>query len=236
MSKKVVPVVETVIVDRVVEVPVVQTVMVEREILVEKEVPVEVTVEKEVVVEREVTVVVEKEVVVIQERIVEVTAGPVCVANPPRRQLLQTPTPLRPSATPIVATPTPLRPTATPVVNEQSRIAFTSDRDGDFEIYVMNTDGNGVVQLTDDDADKPTAEFVTGRSPHRVRIRPRRCPGDLLDERGRKRSLTADGQLRNGLGPELVSGWTPHRVLILSRRRLRDLRGEFGRHRRQAAD
>ncbi len=31
------------------------------------------------------------------------------------------------------------------------RIAFVSDRDGDDEIYVMNADGGGVVQLTDND-------------------------------------------------------------------------------------
>ena len=30
-----------------------------------------------------------------------------------------------------------------------SRIAFNSDRDGDYEIYVMNADGSGVIQLTD---------------------------------------------------------------------------------------
>ena len=29
-----------------------------------------------------------------------------------------------------------------------TKIAFTSDRDGDIEIYVMNADGSGVVRLT----------------------------------------------------------------------------------------
>ena len=33
-----------------------------------------------------------------------------------------------------------------------TRIAFSSDRDGDFEIFVMNIDGTGVVQLTHNDA------------------------------------------------------------------------------------
>jgi Tol biopolymer transport system component len=32
-----------------------------------------------------------------------------------------------------------------------ARIAFSSDRDGDFEIYVMNADGSGQTQLTDND-------------------------------------------------------------------------------------
>ena len=45
------------------------------------------------------------------------------------------------------ATPTP---TPTPV----SRIVFYSDRDGDYDIYVMDADGTHVQQLTDnDDAD-----------------------------------------------------------------------------------
>ena len=33
------------------------------------------------------------------------------------------------------------------------RIAFASDRDGDYEIYVMNADGSGVTRLTDNSAD-----------------------------------------------------------------------------------
>jgi Tol biopolymer transport system component len=32
------------------------------------------------------------------------------------------------------------------------KIAFASDRDGDFDIYIMNADGSGVTQLTDDPA------------------------------------------------------------------------------------
>ena len=38
-------------------------------------------------------------------------------------------------------------------VDSSGRIAFVSDRDGDSEIYVMNGDGSGVVQLTDNDSD-----------------------------------------------------------------------------------
>ncbi|MFP4466164.1 MAG: TolB family protein, partial [Candidatus Goldiibacteriota bacterium] len=34
-----------------------------------------------------------------------------------------------------------------------SKIAFTSDRDGNDEIYVMNADGSGQVRLTNDAAD-----------------------------------------------------------------------------------
>ncbi len=37
--------------------------------------------------------------------------------------------------------------------SEDGKIAFTSDRDGDEEIFVMNADGTGVTQLTDNDVD-----------------------------------------------------------------------------------
>ncbi len=33
-----------------------------------------------------------------------------------------------------------------------SRIAFSSDRDGNYEIYVMNADGSGQTRLTDNEA------------------------------------------------------------------------------------
>ena len=46
--------------------------------------------------------------------------------------------------------PTP-RPTNTPGL--EGKIAFASDRDGNFEIYVMNADGTGQVRLTDNPAD-----------------------------------------------------------------------------------
>jgi hypothetical protein len=32
----------------------------------------------------------------------------------------------------------------------KGKIAFTSDRDGNFEIYIMNVDGSGQVNLTND--------------------------------------------------------------------------------------
>ena len=47
-----------------------------------------------------------------------------------------------------------------------SRLVFTSDRDGDLEIYVMNADGSGVVQLTDDEVDNGAAD----RAPDGERI------------------------------------------------------------------
>jgi len=39
------------------------------------------------------------------------------------------------------------------------RIAFASDRDGDFEIFVMNPDGTRVVKLTDKQASDATPRW-----------------------------------------------------------------------------
>ena len=46
------------------------------------------------------------------------------------------------------------------------RIAFVSDRDGDAEIYVMNADGSGVVQLTENDS----SDWFPAWSPDGMRI------------------------------------------------------------------
>jgi hypothetical protein len=59
-----------------------------------------------------------------------------------------------PTATEIASTSTP-EPTATQVVLGvvTDRIAFVSNRDGNNEIYVMNGDGSGLTNLTDNPAD-----------------------------------------------------------------------------------
>jgi TolB protein len=49
---------------------------------------------------------------------------------------------------------------------DNGRIAFSSDRDGDFEIYSMNPDGSGVVQLTND----PSNDFNASWSPDGTKI------------------------------------------------------------------
>ena len=69
-----------------------------------------------------------------------------------------TPPPPEPTATPTPqATPTPT-PTPTPTVTPtptpeppavRTQIVFTSNRDGDWDIYVMDADGGNVRQLTD---------------------------------------------------------------------------------------
>ena len=43
------------------------------------------------------------------------------------------------------------------------RIAFHSQHDGDWEIYVANADGSGLEQLTDNDDDRLLACVVAGR-------------------------------------------------------------------------
>jgi Tol biopolymer transport system component len=35
-----------------------------------------------------------------------------------------------------------------------SKLLFVSNRDGDYEIFVMNADGSGLTQLTDDEEDE----------------------------------------------------------------------------------
>ena len=49
---------------------------------------------------------------------------------------------------------------------EQSRIAFTSHRDGNWEIYVMNADGSGQTCLTKN----PAADVVPSWSPDGRRL------------------------------------------------------------------
>jgi hypothetical protein len=44
------------------------------------------------------------------------------------------------------------------------QIAFASNRDGNYEIYTMNEDGNDVTRLTDDDADDREPDWGTNTS------------------------------------------------------------------------
>ena len=50
--------------------------------------------------------------------------------------------------------------------DSQAQIAFSSDRDGEFEIYVMDEDGSNVIQLTD----HPHTDFTPAWSPDGKRI------------------------------------------------------------------
>ena len=78
------------------------------------------------------------------------------------------PTPQR-TTTPvvIVVTATPVR-APTPSPAPDGRIAFVSDRDGNQEIYLMDSDGSGLARLTKNDAKGPEASVVPRRPPHRI--------------------------------------------------------------------
>jgi hypothetical protein len=63
-------------------------------------------------------------------------------------------------------TPTPTSPPATATPPRAGRILYTSERDGDFEVYIMDEAGVELAQLTDNDADEFTPRF----SPDGTRI------------------------------------------------------------------
>ena len=84
--------------------------------------------------------------------------GPVGTPTP-------TPTPT-PTSTPTpapTATPTP---TPTPTPGPSGRIAFDSNRNGNYEIYVMNADGTGQTKITNNSAN----DLVPAWSPDGSRI------------------------------------------------------------------
>jgi Tol biopolymer transport system component/tRNA A-37 threonylcarbamoyl transferase component Bud32 len=76
-------------------------------------------------------------------------ATPTWSPSPESKLVVPTETPTatstRPPATPTITPSATTVPSPTPV---PERIAFSSQRDGNWEIYVMNTDGSGVTQLT----------------------------------------------------------------------------------------
>jgi Tol biopolymer transport system component len=66
----------------------------------------------------------------------------------PRVEPMATPTP---APLPPTDTPTPVPPTETPL--PLNKIAFVSNRDGNYEIYIMNADGSGQTRLTNTPAE-----------------------------------------------------------------------------------
>ncbi len=61
-----------------------------------------------------------------------------------------------PTDQPADATPSPTvaaTPSPTPAPSAAARIAFTSDRDGNGDIYAMNADGSGLTRLTSSPGD-----------------------------------------------------------------------------------
>ncbi len=64
------------------------------------------------------------------------------------------------------------------------RIAFKSYQDGNDEIYVMNADGSGASNLTQNEHSDFPAALVIGRHATRLRVRPERTGRHLPDECG----------------------------------------------------
>jgi len=91
------------------------------------------------------------------------TATPMATGTPqPTATRAPTKTP-QATATAVPPTPTASPPTATLTATPASsaRIAFISDRDGNWEIYVMNADGTGQTNLSND----PGKDFTPAWSP-----------------------------------------------------------------------
>jgi len=85
------------------------------------------------------------------------------------------------------------------------RIAFASNQDGNFEIYVMNSDGSGTTRLTD----HPEIDMSPAWSPEGSRIA-------FVSSRGGSLSIylmNADGsgvsQLTNDKGDDHFPAWSP---------------------------
>ena len=79
-------------------------------------------------------------------------------------------------------------------------IAFASDRNGNFDIYVIHPDGTGMRQLTASTLRGHRSVVVAGRVEDRLHEPPRRFPAHLDDERERlgasgSSSSTAAGRL-----------------------------------------
>ena len=119
-----------------------------------------------------------------------------------------TPTPT-PTATPTpthTPTPTPTHtPTPTPTSPIEGRIAFHSNRDGNFEIYAMNADGSGVVRLTNNSA----TDYAPSWSPDGRRI----AFNSHRDENWEIYAMNADGSgltnLTNNSAHDYNPSWSP---------------------------
>ena len=120
---------------------------------------------------------------------------------------------LPPASTPIGASPSP---------GPAGRIAFTSDRDGNREIYVMNADGSGQTNVTN----SPAADYFDSWSPDGSRI-------VFSSDRDGNRELyvmNADGSgvtrlTNNPCGIDSLDAWSPDgsRIAFTS-----GLNGNFG--------
>ena len=81
-----------------------------------------------------------------------------------------------------------------------TRIAFTSTRDGNSEIYVMNRDGSNVRRLTNHPGDRHHADLVADGHADRVHLRPHRHAADLHHRRRRPRACSRSRASRTPIG------------------------------------
>ena len=85
------------------------------------------------------------------------------------------------------------------------RLAFVSNRDGDAEIYVIDTQFSDLTRVTDGRPRRCDAGLVAGRDAPRLHLEPRPEPRAVRGERGRQRPEAADE--RPGLG--IDARWSP---------------------------
>jgi Tol biopolymer transport system component len=86
------------------------------------------------------------------------------------------------------------------------KIAFASDRDGNIEVYVMNDDGSGQINLTNN----PAEDFVPAWSPDGSRI----AFMSVRDGNGEVYVMNADGSGQTNLtnspaGADGFPAWSP---------------------------
>ena len=101
-----------------------------------------------------------------------------------------------------------------------NRIAFVSDRDGNFEIYVMDADGSNQQRLTDN----PAQDWWSSWSPDGSRIAFYSCPGGRITTTSEIYVMDADGSNQQRLtdNPAIDSyySWSPDgsRIAFVSTR------------------
>jgi dipeptidyl aminopeptidase/acylaminoacyl peptidase len=95
--------------------------------------------------------------------------------------------------------------TRAPVATSLGKIAFASDRDGNFEIYTMDTDGGGQIRLTEN----PGEDYEPAWSPDGKRL----AFVSTRDGNAEVYVMSADGsgqtRLTNNAGGDLRPAWSP---------------------------
>ena len=93
-----------------------------------------------------------------------------------------------------------------------TKIAFTSPRDGNFEIYVMNADGSAPAPPDHRRSHRLRPGLDARRVQDHLPLAPRRELGDLRHERRRLRADPGDPGRRPGPASGVVTRRRPHRV------------------------